>query len=401
MASLERVTALAWKDALEFLRDRRSIGLMIVSAFLFPLLGLLVTGLKAQQAAPVTILLCDNGSIAEEIANLIKKSLESLGSFNVTVKKAPSCRPVAGAVATIAIPQGFSSNITSVDRRGYILLYKAIGNPAADEASAAAAMVVNSFSEKLAMQRVEVLAKRAGIEVQPDTVLHPLELKTLGVTPTGSPASPQEEARASAARFLAFSVFFVLNPAALAVADAVSRERESGTGEVLAITPLTGLEFVSGKALGSLAAALLAGGIDLVAAAAYAFLTGFKGADIQLVALHAAETMLAIIVTMGFTVLATLLVPGQRAATLVTSMITGLAVMVFFSVLFVDIAALPASIRLLLYLVPYTHTALAIESYALGETATALLHTIVLVAATLVSLAAAALVYRPERLVKK
>jgi ABC-2 type transport system permease protein len=397
----ERVLALAWKDAVDFLRDRRSIGLMIVSAFLFPLLGLMVTGLKAQQAAPVAVVACDRGAAAEEVARLIAEALRKAGSFNVTLANDSSCGPRGGAAATIVVPAGFTANITSLNRTAVILVYKAIGNPAADDAEAIVDNAVRLYARKVAEKRVEVLAEKAGIRVAPGAVLEPLRVSSRGVTPTGQPASPEEAARASVARFLAFSVFFVLNPAALAVADSVSRERESGTGEILATTPLSGLEFVAGKAAGSLAAALVAGSVDLAAAFAYAFLTGFQGADPALAAVHAAETVLAIIVTMAFTVLATLLVPGQRAATLVTSMVTGLAVMVFFSVLFVDIDALPPLVRLLLYLVPYTHTAVAIEAYALGEAWRTLLHTLILVAAAAVSLAAAGAVYRPDRLVKR
>ncbi|HID41464.1 MAG TPA: hypothetical protein EYP33_04835, partial [Pyrodictium sp.] len=63
-----RLAVLVRKEALEFLRDRRSLILMAVSAFLFPVLGLLVTGLKTQQAALVAIVVCDTGAPAEELA---------------------------------------------------------------------------------------------------------------------------------------------------------------------------------------------------------------------------------------------------------------------------------------------------------------------------------------------
>ncbi len=396
-----RLWVIAWKDALEFLRDRRSIGLMLVSAFLFPLLGLLVTGLKSQQQAPVVVEVCDSSKYAAELAALLLEALRDYVSFNVSIVNLSACRPVPGAAATIAIPPSFGANLSSLGGTAVIKIYEAIGNPAAVDAVGVAESVMQTYSEKMAEARVRILAEKAGIDINPDTVLHPLKIVREGVTPQGRPASPEEAQRASVARFLAFSVFFVLNPAALAVADAVSRERESGTGELLAITPLTGFEFVSGKALGSLTAALVAGGVDFLAAFAYAAATGFHVADMGLVALHAIETVLAVLVTMAVTILLTLLVPGQRAATLVTSLITGTAIMVFFAVLFVDVAALPLSVKTLLYLVPYTHTALAIEAYALGNLETTLIHTALLAVVTIASLIIAAAAYRPERLVKR
>jgi ABC-2 type transport system permease protein len=400
--SKERIAAIAWKDTLEFLRDKRSIGLMLVSAFLFPLLGLMVTGLKAQQHAKVAILVCDPSKEAHEVAEILASTLQEYGSFNITVSMgAATCGPVADAVATIVIPAGFGANLSTLNNTALLKIYEEIGNPAASDAASIVSTLVDQYSKHVAAMRVAKLAERAGMRLNPETVLNPIRLVSEGVTPSGAPASPEEAQRASIARFLAFSVFFVLNPAALAVADAVSRERESGTGEMLAITPLTGLEFVTGKALGSLAAALVAGGVDLAAAAAYAVLTEFRAVDAGLVFLHAAETVLAILVTMAVTVLATLLIPGQRAATLTTSIVTGTAIMVFFSVLFVDVSSLPVLFRAILYLIPYTHTALAIENYALGDIVATSFHTAVLIAATLASLAAAAYVYKPERLVKR
>jgi len=401
LSSLYRLRVIAWKDMVEFLRDRRSIGLMVISAFLFPLLGLMVTGLKTQQEALVVIVLCDESSYAERFAEMLAQMLGSYGSFNVSLVDASSCSPKPGAVVTVAVPRGFGGNLSSIGGVAVVKVYEAIGNPAASEAAAIVETVASTFSRSIAVERVSALAQRAGLRLNPEAVLNPLRVVREGVTPQGTPASQEEAARASVARFLAFSVFFVLNPAALAVADAVSRERESGTGELLAITPLRGLEFVAGKALGSLAAAGIAGSIDLAAAFAYAAMTGFTVADIGLILLHAIETMLAVLATMSITMLLTLIVPGQRASTLITSMVTGAAIMVFFAVLFVDVRSLPTTMRALLYLIPYTHTALAIESYALGDYAAAVIHTGVLLVATAVSLTTAAAAYRPERLVKQ
>ena len=399
--ALDRVAALAWKDALELLRDRRSLALMVVSAFLFPLLGVLVTGLQRQQAAVVAVVLCDHGEAAEKLAGLITDALEGAPGLRVVVVNASGCRAPEGAVLAVAVPPGFSVNASSLGKPVIIKLYKVIGSPAADTAEAYVNAALQRFSQSLARERVERLAKLAGVHVDPDVVLSPLRLVSEEVTPSGAQASPIEAARARAARFLAFAVFFVLNPAAIAVADSISRERESGTGELLAVTPLRGWEFVAGKAIGGTVAALVAGGVDAVAALAYGFATGFQGADAGLIAVHVVETMLAIVVTASLTILATLLVPGQRAATLITSTITGLAMMIFFSVLFIDIKSLPAGIKALLYLVPYTHTALAIESYALGDVAAALLHTLVLAVLSVAALAAAVKAYRPDRLVKR
>ena len=401
MASWTRVRSLAWKDALELLRDRRSLALMVVSAFLFPLLGVLVTGLKSQQKALVAVEVCDSGGEAEELASLIVEALRSYSPFNVTRVKAGSCRAVPGAVLTVAIPEGFSGNASSLGRRAVVLLYRLVGSAAANDAENIVRAAVSTFSRKLAVARVEELARRAGLTLEPDTVLDPVALRSATVTAAGAAAPPSLEERAEAARFLAFAVFFVLNPAAVAVADTVARERETGTGELLAITPLTGFEFVMGKTLGSLAAVAVAGGLDLLAAAAYGVAVQGAAAGLGLALFHALQTVMAVLVTVAVTVLATMLVSGQRAATMLSSMVTGSAMIVFFTALFIDFNTLPTTVRALLYLVPYTHTVLAIEAYALGSAGAAALHTGMLAALTLAALAAAARLYAPMRLVKR
>ncbi|ALL01625.1 ABC-type Na+ efflux pump, permease component [Pyrodictium delaneyi] len=395
-----RLAVLVKKEALEFLRDRRSLVLMAVSAFLFPVLGLLVTGLKTQQVALVAIVVCDTGAPAEELAQQLYTAFNESPGFSAMMEHGPPCTPPSQAVATIVIPEGFSRNATSIDSPVIVELYRVVGNPAAEDAVQLAYSVMGRFSQSIAAQRVETLARLAGKQVETDYVLHPLRVVSQTVTETGQKAPPELQERAAVARFLAFSVFFILNPAAIAVADSITRERERGTGELLAITPLSGVELVLGKTLGSLTAALIAGSLDIVAVIAYAEMTA-ASATAGLILFHAVQVALAVMVTAAITMLVTMVVPGQRAASLTASSVTGAAVMVFFSTLFVDINTLPAWIKALLYLIPYTHTAQAIETYALGDEGMALIHTSIIAALTIVSIAAAARLYRPERLVKR
>ncbi|BES82008.1 ABC transporter permease [Pyrodictium abyssi] len=395
-----RLAVLVKKEALELLRDRRSLALMVISAFLFPLLGLLVTGLKTQQAALVAIVVCDKGTPARELASRLYSAFNESPGFNAVLEHGPGCTPPEQAVAAILIPDGFSRNATSVDAPVIVKIYGVVGNPAADEAVQLAYSVMSGFSQDIALQRVKTLASLAGRHVEAEYVLHPLRVVSETVTETGQRATPELEERATVARFLAFSVFFILNPAAIAVADSITRERVRGTGELLVITPLTGTELVLGKTLGSMTAALIAGGLDTIAVVAYVE-TVSAAVGPSLIVFHAVQVALAVMVTATTTMLVTMLVPGQRAATLTASIVTGAAVMVFFSILFVDLNTLPTWIRLLLYAIPYTHTAQAIESYALGDTGAALAHTLVVVVLALASVAVTARLYKPERLVKQ
>ncbi len=402
-SGLGRIRALASKDAREFLRDRRTIALMVISAFLFPLLGLMVAGLKTQQKGLVAINICDEGAYAEALARLIKEYITKYTPFNITiVYSVNSCGSVPGATVTLIIPRNFSENASSLGNPVIVRLYKLVGSPAATDAESIINTALSVFSRVLAAERVKRLSEIAGLQLNPDYVLEPVRIVSEAVTETGAIAPPGAEEKAEIARFLAFAVFFVLNPAAIAVADAVARERESGTGEILAVTPLRGTEFVIGKTLGSMAAVAIAGSLDLVAALAYGYAVLAGSATPVSVALfHSLQTILAILVTVSITIFATLLVPGQRTATLLTSIITGTAMLIFFSALFVDIQALPAPIKAIMYIVPYTHTVLAIHSYALGNIVRALEHSLIVILLSLGLFIGSARVYKPDRLVRR
>ncbi len=395
---------IAWKEALEIIRDRRSLLLMLFSAMLFPLLGVMIAGLKTQQEALVVVIMCDETVEGKELLSRIEAAFRATPGFRIEIiytnESIKGCTAYPGAVATIVIPGDFGENVTSLDRIALIYFYKVVDSPAAEEAGNILNSILYMYSLEVSRFRVETLAVRAGVSVEPDYILSPIRIVTNTVTRGGVAVPPQVEARAELARFLAFSVFFILNPSAIAVADSITREREQGTGEVLAITPIGGRELVLGKALGSLTAALIAGGLDVAAVTAYVYLVAANlGPGVAF--FHAAQTMLAVMVTLAIVMLVTMIVPGQRAATLLASIITGLAVMVFFSILFIDIEAMPTLIKTLLYIIPYTHTAVSIKAFVIGDIARAVQHTIPLVATLVLATYAASRLYSPEKLVKR
>jgi ABC-2 type transport system permease protein len=399
--SLTRLSAILHKEALEYLRDKRTIVLMIVSAFLLPALGVLSTGLRTQQLASVTVAVCDEGTYANTLVGLIESSIRRRLP-NAVINTARDCGEGydAGSDLIVVIPSGFSANLTQIGLRATILVYRAVGSVASEEALLAVKEAVYQLSRIVTQERIEELVKRAGAETSVESVMEPLILKEVSVTPEGIPAAPELEARAYISRFLAFSIFFLLNPAAIAVADSIAREREAGTGELLSIAPLRPWELIVGKAIGSLTAALIAGAIDVVAVGAYLKLAvAYVGTGI--VAFHALHVILSVIVTAAMVMVLTLLIPGRRAGAVITSLVTGTAILAFFSALFVDVERLPTVLRIVLYLIPYTHSAAALLKLSLGRGMEALIHTLTLVAVSALAMLAATAIYTPERMARR
>ncbi len=393
---------LAWKEVLETVRDRRTLGLMALSAMLLPVLGLLVSGLRAQQQAIVVVSLCDNGVEARVLASMLVEELS----------KAPGLKPIetrcslpSGYVFAVLIPSGFTDNATSIGKPVVVKYYRLVGSVAASQAESIVNNVLYEYSDRLARRRVSAIASMAGVKVDPGLVLHPVRVVSETVTATGAPAAPALEARASVARFLSFAVFLVLNPAAVAVVDALVGERERGTAEMLAASPLRPRELVAGKMVGGIVLALMAAGIDALAVVAYMLLVGggleLQGLGPDLAAVHALETLLAVAVTAALSAPIAVRAPTPRSATMGALIVTGLATGIFFASFFVDFDRLPPALEAALYTIPYTHVALAIYSYALGDRIRSLLHSLAVVAVTLAAVALASKLYSPESYVRQ
>jgi ABC-2 type transport system permease protein len=398
-----RLRAIAWKELLEALRDRRTIGLMALSAMLLPVLGLFVSGLRGAQQAPIAIVVCDTGPEAEVLSSLLARAYSERRGFVVSVVE--GCKLSGNYVFAIVIPWGLTENATSIDRPVVVKYVRVVGSVAANEAESIADSVLAEYSKTLARRRVSLLAQLADVNItDPDNVLYPVRVKVETVTAGGAPAQPGLEERVTMARFLSFAVFFVLNPAAVAVVDALVGERERGTAEMLAASPLRPRELVLGKMVGGLILALMAAAIDATGVLAYLVLVsgqGVKGLGPDLALVHAVQTLLAVMVTAALSVPVALRAPTPRSATMGALLVTGAATAIFFASFFVDFDQLPPALQLALYLIPYSHIAMAIYSYAVGEAARTLLHTCVTIAAAAVSIALAARLYRAEIFVRQ
>ncbi len=402
-----RLGILVWKEVMETLRDKRTIGLMALSALLLPALGLLIGGLRSQQVAPVEILVCDNGAEALMVAKKLYKAFESAAAFTPSlISNTTSCNPRPGYVFAVIIPNGFSANASTINAPILVEYRTLVGSVAASQAEGIANNVLYEYSQKKASSRVKVLAEKAGISVDPGVVLHPVRVVKEAVTAQGAQAPPGLQERIQIARFLSFSVFFVLNPAAIAVADSFIRERERGTAELVASSPTKGREIVLSKVVGGLVLSLIAAAVDGIAVLIYILLLSATPSALtaltpDLALIHAVEILLAVLVTAALSAPIALTAPTPRAATLGSSLLTGLATAVFFASLFVDLDKLPLAVFSTLLIIPYTHTVLAITAYAMGDIGRTLIHSGVIIALTGVLLLVSAKLYNPEKYVRR
>ncbi len=401
MTTISRLKLLAWKEVLDTIRDTRTLALMALSAMILPVLGLLIAGLQSQQQVRVLVKVCDESSEAWRVARLLSSYLAS----NRIIVNTTGCRSQISMTtydASLVIPRGFGANVSSIDKPVIVYVRELVGSTSAMRAR----MLIEDFffrlSEKIAVRRIKELAVTAGVNVSANTILHPLRIVEVKVTATGKPAPRGLALRVEAARFLAFAVFFVLNPAIMSIADTFAGERERRTAEMLASSPLTPVELILGKLAGGLVVALIASALDATGVLAYMGLGGLSvsGLGVDLALFHALATLVAVMVSAGLTAPIAVAAPTPRSATIGASLVSGVATAVFFSILFIDVSRLPTIIQYVLYAIPYTHIAVSILNYALGYRLESILHILVAIVFGAVGVVAAAKIYSPERFVR-
>ena len=389
-----------WRELLDLWRDKRTL----VSVVLLPIVGLpglaLLTGLLAS-AQSVTVLVVVEDPVADEfasqLASMIKQRVQAMGS-RCEVKV--SSRTVPGDYdLLVVVPRGFSANLSSLDGRAVLLVSRGLGQ-AADIAYRALLDSIRELSSRIVVSRIDRLASLAGIRVDPGGLLNPIVVRESFHAAGGAPATGAQARAAYTARILEFAMFFVVNPAIVYVSDSIIGERERRTLERLLATPLPRRTLLAGKMLAATILGLASSLVDAAGVLAFFQLSGLAlNATLGLALAWASAAALVIMATAALAALVSSLSPSVRSAQNTSLLIVMAALSVYFASLAVDLSRLPPYASIPLQLLPFTHAALAVHLYALGDPLGFLLHLGILGAYALALLYAAARVFEAERIV--
>lgn len=394
--------AVLWKELLELSRDRRTLAAVV----LMPLLGLpglaFLTGvLYHEQVARVGVYYEDPEAwrLADWIAEAVRQKAASQG-LRVEVSIVEG-RPSLGCCDVIVfLPRGFTENLSSLGDRAVVYIAKLIASQAAEAAYSAARSAIDDLSRSTSLERVSILAEKAGVSVEPDAILNPISVRELTYKPSGAPATGEEVLAAEAARMLEFALIFVVNPAVVYVTDAIVGERERRTLEALLVTPLGVRDVIAGKMVASSVIGFIAAMADSAGVIVFFYLIGgLPALPLGLLGLHALVS--AFLVLMTSAVIAPLAArsPSIRSAQASGMSLLALATAIYFAALFTDLSRLPRLFEALLLAVPFTHAALAIQAYAVNSTVRVAAHLLVMAAVAVAGALAAVKAVDPEKLV--
>ncbi|MEB3816554.1 MAG: ABC transporter permease subunit [Desulfurococcales archaeon] len=394
--------AVIWKELLELSRDRRTLALVVLMPLLgLPALGLLTGALYHEQVASVTVFYEDRGihAIANWLASDIAQRAASSG-IKVSVDiKAGSPKPGCCDVY-VYLPRGFHENLTSISKPLVAYIGKLLASQAAESAYYAARGALGDLSQRVAVERVEVLINASGLEASPELILHPLEVREYTFKPSGAIASPREQLAAETARLLEFALIFVVNPAVVYVTDAIVGERERKTLEALLATPLGARDVVLGKMVASAIIGLTAALADSLGVLVFFWsLGGSHVLPFSLLGLHALVSGVLVFMTAAIIAPIASRSPSIRSAQATGMAVLSLATAIYFAALFTDISSLPAALKVALLVIPFTHAALAINSYAIGSMAGVAVHVAVMTAVALAAVAVSIRLTDPEAMI--
>jgi sodium transport system permease protein len=271
--------AIARRDLLEFVRDRRTLFItLLLPVATYPILAL-ATALGVRTAAeeieaeraPTPLVLVVSGAdaapLAERIAALAGTADRSGWPSSVTVRVGAATearRQLDGGTADawIEVDAGF---VAALDGRGTAVLPVAIGPDRPPRVREQLDAVMRSLARVTRDRRVAA----AGL---PASILEPFELRY--PKPVSRPAPPARNILATVSgSVLVLLAVLTMTGAFYPAIDAIAGEKERGTIETLLIAPCTAAALVAGKFLAVFAvtlATLLANVASLVATTAVA-----------------------------------------------------------------------------------------------------------------------------------
>ncbi len=412
---LNYLKTLIWKELLDLSRDKKTIFTSILLPLvMLPLIGLLSLALVSEQPVRVAVIDLDNNTYTDPYLNITFSSKWVLNNITYYLKKYGYIVNISHSTdilydpsidLVVVIPKGFSKNATSLDNVARVIIYKKAGVQAATRAESTISSVLNYLSYRLSNEKISSIARLLNVTIIPDAIRNPVQSKTEIVTIHGTPAQPEIEMKNMFARILVLGLSFVIAPAASFVIDGIIGERERKTIEMLLASPAPVTSIIYSKMIAATVLGLITAIADAMGLVAYMFLFSLAtGIPFGLVI----DPMILLVhsITAFFTILSTITISlpfitrtrGIRTASNIASIVTTIGIVFFFTGFMIDYIRLPPSILYPLYLVPFTHSILVIQSYIVGYYLRAILHGLVLAISSVILLFLTAKTISTERL---
>ncbi len=324
---MQRLLAIARKEVLHILRDRRTLVIM----FLMPLVQLFLLGYAATttlEHITTAVLDADHTPQSRALIDLYRASETFVLRYSVADEAELTTLMDRGRIhAALFIPAGFGADVMSGQRAAIALMVDGSDPNIANTILAAAQQIAQVYNLRLATQRSGFALQRAmPVELRPRIWYNPALRSVAFMVP------------ASMAMIL-----FVLTM--MLTALAIVRERERGMIEQLLVTPIRPLELIVGKILPYTVVALF-DILEVLALGVYWFGLEIHGSVVLLVVL----AVFFLLTPLGLGLLISTLASTQQEAMMLVWFITLPAI--FLGGFIFPIEAMPAGLQAISHLIP-------------------------------------------------
>ena len=384
-----------WKELKDMLRDVRTLAaIALMPLVMMPLLG--ISSIYAQQLQPGVVVVIDDDKANGSIGNILNISSSELETQIINALRNSGYMVITHEESNnklvpdlkIVIPKSFIINLTSFNRTAIVRIVKNVASSRADQAINIVNSVLAQYSRKVSEAKVEYLGELSSIKLRPDSVLNPILMATVFIGPQGARVSYAESVRIAIAKLLAFSLIFVTTPSTAYITDSVIGEKERKTFESLLATPVPRWAIITGKILSTSLVGLITGLADAAGLILFFILPSMTyGINMliyitpSLVITHALAVYLSVLASLAIILPLVIRSGSYRVAQTFSLIVIGVASLVFFMALYVDLDKItPEIIKYILYVIPYTHAVGMIEHVVTNEIALVTVHLIVMLA---------------------
>lgn len=339
---------IAWKDLIEFRRNR----ITLVFSIIFPILLIGMFGLIFQNSTsslnnvPVAIFNEDTGEYGTQIEttfNIVSTDLNAITIVEILSLSNIEKQILSGEIkAVVIIPNNFSSSIQD-QKQAKIIFITDPSNPAV---SLTLAQLFDEIIDVASDQLSKEFIDSENINIDPEFVLNPISLQVESVVSGGGSTFDYV-----APGFIALNV---MASGLTALGVALARERETGTLDGILMSPISRISIILGKTISHTIRNLIQGGVT-IGIAVLLFGINIRGNPFLIVFI----LIIGTISFLGFGIVATAITKEQESAQLVLGLLQ--FPMMFLSGVLFPIEQMPPFLQTISKILPLTYAVEALR----------------------------------------
>lgn len=345
---LSHALSIAWKDLIEFRRNR----IALIFSLIMPLLMIGMFGLIFQDTAsslnnvPVGLVVDDVGEYGMQVSTLIKtvsSTPDGIQIVDVSTRAQAEEQILSAEIkAALIVPHNFSQILQGQTQAKITILT----DPSNPTISQAITQVFNGMISVIADQLSQQLIEAGMPYVNSEFVINPISVDVESIVPGGG----------SYFDFVAPGLIAmnVMMSGLMALGGALARERESGTLAGILMSPISRASIIFGKTLSYTVRNLLQGGIT-IAMAILVFGITIRGNPL----LIAAILIIGTLSFLGLGIVATALTKEQESAQLILGILQ--FPMMFLSGVLFPVEQMPSFLQTISKILPLTYAVEALR----------------------------------------